>query len=101
MGPLTEEEIQAAVDRMDQSYDRLGKSLTEEHRGCVLAELERGAGDAGDPETLDPASVEFLTPETWCLLDASAKRIFLAQAITSKAFFFCASPRKTEVNSEK
>jgi hypothetical protein len=99
-GPLTKEELQAAVDLMDQSYDRLEKPLTEEHRKCVLEELERRARDAGDPETLDLATVEFLTSETWELLDASAKRIFLAQAITSKALFFCASPRKAEMSSD-
>lgn len=93
-GPLTNEEIQAAIARMDQSYEHLEKSLTGEHRECVLAELERRAQDAGDPETLDPATVEFLMSKSWYLLDASAKRIFLAQALTSKALFSCAGPQR-------
>ncbi len=91
-GPLADEEIQAAIVRMDQSYEQLEKSLTDEHRECVLKTLERRATDAGDPETLDPATVEFLTSETWYLLDASAKRIFLAQALMSEALFSCADP---------
>lgn len=99
-GPLTEEELQAAVERMDQSYDRLEKPLTEGSRECVLKELERRAREAGDPETLDPAAAEFPASETWYLLDASAKRLFLAQALTSKAVFFCASVQRAEINSE-
>jgi hypothetical protein len=96
-GPLTKEELQAAVDLMDQSYDRRETSLSDEHRECVVEELERRARDAADPETLDPATVEFLTSETWYLLDASARRIFLAQAILSKALFHCADTRKADV----
>jgi hypothetical protein len=100
-GPLTDEEIQAAIERMGQSYDQLGKSLTEEHRECVLGELQRRARDVGDPETLDLATVDFLTSEAWYLLDASGKRIFLAQAIMTEASFSCAGPRKAETSSGK
>lgn len=100
-GPLTKEEIQAAIVRMDQSYEQMGKSLTDEHRKCVLATLERLARDAGDPETLDLAAVDFLTSEAWYLLDADGKRIFLAQALMTEASFACAGPPKTEINSEK
>ncbi|MGB5494742.1 MAG: hypothetical protein WBM97_09720 [Sedimenticolaceae bacterium] len=95
-GPLTNEEIQAAIVRMDQSYDQMEKSLTDGHRECVLATLERRAAGAGDPEHLDPATVEFLTSDTWYLLDGSAKRIFLAQALLSEALFSCADSRVPE-----
>jgi hypothetical protein len=86
-GPLTEGELKAAVDR-------LGEPVAGEQKECVLDEVERRAMIAGDPETLDPASVEFLTAATWDDLDAFAKRLFLAQAITSQALFACASTRK-------
>jgi len=86
-GPLTDYEIEAAVDR-------LGETVTGEQRQCVLAEVEERARTAGDPETLDPAGVEFLSAGTWDDLDAFARRLFLAQAITSQALFECASARK-------
>ena len=89
-GPLTADEIEVAIDRLDEAYDQLGESLTGEYRKCVLAEAEKRAHDAGDPETLDPGSVEFLPAEPWNKLDAFSRRIFLTQAITSKALFICA-----------
>ena len=84
-GPLTPDEVQAAVDR-------LGESLTEDQKNCILAETQRRARTAGNPETLDQASVEFLhavSAETWNALDGFGKRIILMQAITSKAVFDC------------
>lgn len=85
-GPLTHDEIQAAIDR-------LGESVTGEQRECVLGELEKRARVAGDPETLDPASVDFLTGESWENLDAFSKRLILTQALTTKALFACVSER--------
>jgi hypothetical protein len=38
--------------------------------------------------------VELLPAGAWDDLDAFAKRLFLAQAITTKALFACASARK-------
>ena len=55
------------------------------------------ARDAGDPETLDPANVEFLTAETWDALDAFGKRLILTQAIITEALFLCA---QRKVNSD-
>lgn len=84
-GPLTPEEVHAAIDR-------LGTSLTENQKSCVLGEVQKLADVAGNPETLDPASVEFLsatTAETWSALDTFGKRIILSQAIISKALFVC------------
>ncbi|MDX2417534.1 MAG: hypothetical protein QNK19_08750 [Xanthomonadales bacterium] len=94
-GPLTLDEVQAAIDR-------LGESVTGEQRECVRGEMQKRAHVAGDPETLDPASMEFLSAvsaETWNDLDAFGKRIILAQAITTKALFFCVSTQKAEVTS--
>jgi len=89
-GPLTVDEIQAAIDR-------LGETLAEDQRECVRGEVEKGAHDAGDPETLDPENVEFLTAETWTELDGFSKRLFLTVAITTKALFVC----KIQQNSAK
>jgi len=81
-GPLSPEEVQAAVDR-------LGDSFTGEQKTCVVREVEQQARDAGDPETLDPADFEFLPAETWNELDAFGRRIFLTAAITTQALFSC------------
>jgi len=89
-GPLTADEIQAALDNVDDAHDRLGKPMTGAYRACLRAEVEKRAKAAGDPETLDPASVEFLTAETWRPLDAFSRRLVLTQAIVSKALFTCA-----------
>lgn len=96
-GPLTDREIEAAVVLVEQSYANSRQPLTPSRRECVLAELKRRARDAGDTETLDAATIEFLTPATWSLLDASARRIFLAQAIASEALFACARQGEDEM----
>ena len=90
-GSLTTGEIQAAMERIEESYDELGKPLAPEHRECLVAEMEQRSRDAGDPEKLDPANVEFLGEKSWHGLDAFGKRLFLAQAITTKALFACAA----------
>lgn len=82
-GPLTSDEIETRF------IDPFFESLTAEQRACVLAEVESLALDAGDPETLDPANVDFLSPEPWNNLDPFGKRLILAQAITTKALFIC------------
>lgn len=85
-GPLTLDEIQAALDR-------LGETLAGDQRKCVLEEAKKRAQDAGDPATLNPEDVEFLTAETWNVLDAFGKRLTLTAAITTKALFDCAQRR--------
>ena len=83
-GPLTSAELRAAVDR-------LGESPPGEGRECILREAEQRARLLGDPDTLDPAKVEFLSAETLSALDilGAEKRLFLAQAITTEALFTC------------
>ena len=83
-GPLTLIEVQTYFS------DVMEESLTTEQKECVLSEVEKLARGAGDPETLDPASVEYLSAETWHALDAFSKRMILAGAITTKALFDCA-----------
>lgn len=82
-GPLTLEEIEANF------LSRMGEDLSGERGECVYRELEARARAAGDPETLDPATIELLPAEYWDDLDAQGKRLILTQAITTKAFFEC------------
>ena len=85
-GPLTLDEIQANfLSFMDEP-------LNEEERECVYREIEDRARVAGDPETLEPATVELLPTGEWDRLDPSGKRLILTQAITTKAFFVCNRP---------
>jgi len=83
-GPLTVAEIgvQNIIDGMDEP-------LSDEQRECVLREVGERARAAGDPETLDPATVELLPARNWDQLDAFGKRLVLAQVITTKALFVC------------
>ena len=56
---------------------------------CIAEEVARLTREAGDPETLDPSTVEFLPVKSWSKLDAFGRRLALAQAITTKALFTC------------
>ncbi len=93
-GPLTDAEIQASVDGFDEVYDGPDDTWTPERRACVLAEAQRRARAAGDPETLDPSTVVALDTvpmETWNALEPFGRRLFLAQAVTTEALFACVS----------
>lgn len=81
-GPLTLAEIQALFMDMDEP-------LSEKLEVCVSNEIEERARAAGDPETLDPATVEFLPVDEWHRLDIFGKRLVLAQVISTKAMFVC------------
>lgn len=83
-GPLTLLEVQNFL------IDSVEESLPSRQRECVIEEVERLAYMAGDPEMLDPASIEFLPVESWDQLDAFGRRLILAQSITTKALFDCA-----------
>lgn len=81
-GPLTVAEVRANfIDRLEFEDD--------EELACVLREVEKRAAAAGDPETLDPSTVEMLPEKHWNLLDADDKRLILSQAIVTKASFEC------------
>ena len=81
-GPLTPGEIDAVLEHLDDT-------LPDDQKACVRDEVETRAHAAGDPELLDPASVEFLTAETWNGLNAFGKRLILVQALTTEALFSC------------
>lgn len=80
-GPLTSEEIRTFIDQ-------IGESVTG-YETCALVEAEKRALAAGDPETLDPATMEGLSAESWNVLDPYSKRLILTQLITTEALFFC------------
>lgn len=82
-GPLTLGELQMHFGAGPAA------DLTERQRDCVLREVASRAASAGDPEALDPVAVAFLPKKNWGKLDSEGKRIILAQAITTKAFFEC------------
>ena len=82
-GPLTLAEIQANF------FSFMEEPLEEGLKECVFREVAERARAVGDPETLDPATLEFLSADGWDRLDSSGKRLILTQAITTKAFFAC------------
>ncbi len=85
-GPLTLAEVEANfLAFMDEP-------LAGERKQCVFREVTERARVAGDPEALDPAAVELLPADGWDQLDPSGKRLILAQAIGTKAFFVCKWP---------
>ena len=82
-GPLTLHEIQSNyLVFMDEPLE--GK-----RKECVFIEIQKGASAAGDPESLDPETVEFLPVENWHRLGQDGRRIILTQAILTQAFFNC------------
>jgi hypothetical protein len=83
-GPLTLAEVKTNL--MDQT----GKPFQEMRRECIDREIEKRAQAAGDPETLDPATIELLASEHWKSVGAFGRRLLLAQAILTKALFVCA-----------
>lgn len=82
-GPLTLTELKLSFE------NEVGRELSARERECVLREVGERTFSAGDPETLDPATVEFIPVDQWGGLDAHGKRVILAQVIVTKAFFVC------------
>ena len=82
-GPLTLEEVEANF------LSRMDTDMTEAERECLNREVAERARAAGDPETLDPATVELLPAEHWDELDADGRRLILSQVIVTAAAFAC------------
>jgi len=83
-GPLTLEEVRAnLLNQTDETFQ-------ESRRECIYREIEERAQAAGDPESLDPATIELLPSEHWGSVGAFGRRLVLAQAILTKALFVCA-----------
>ncbi len=82
-GPLTWEEVEA------NSVSRMELDMSAERRACLRREVDALALAAGDPETLDPATMEFLPEQGWAHLGAAGRRLILTQAIVTEALFDC------------
>lgn len=82
-GPLTLEEVEANF------LSRVDLDLSEQRRECVYREVEARARAAGDPETLDPATVEMLPAEQWGELHPHGRRLVLAAVISNRAISEC------------
>lgn len=80
-GPLTNDEIQTFASEMES----LGDKVTD----CLVKEAIFNASRIGDPEKLDPSSVELLPVDHWDELDKSAKRNILTQVVISQAIPLC------------
>lgn len=85
-GPLTVAEVRALI------IDRMDAPSSDGEMECVLREAEDRVRAAGDPETLDPSTVELLPTGNWDRLDAFGRRLVLAQVIATKASFVCKAP---------
>ena len=81
-GPLTSEEIQVFTSDMKASIDN-------EVLECLSKEAAVRAAKLGDPETLDPTSVELLPVNQWGELDKSGKRLILTQVVINQAILLC------------
>ena len=85
-GPLTLEELQV------NPPTNVAMWISDEAEACALQEIERLANEAGDPETLNPQDVEYLSRvdlEQWRSFSPHMRRVLLAQAITSRAYAAC------------
>ncbi|MDJ0749592.1 MAG: DUF2628 domain-containing protein [Woeseiaceae bacterium] len=85
-GPLTLEEVRVNL------LDRIDVELGDARLDCIYREIEERVAGAGDPETLDPSTVEMMPEDNWDSLDADGKRLILSQVVLNKAFFEC--PRR-------
>tara|TARA_B110000116_G_C16470240_1_gene417801 strand:+ start:87 stop:623 length:537 start_codon:yes stop_codon:yes gene_type:complete len=81
-GPLTGKEIQYLTSTMKES---IGDEVAE----CLLKEATVRASTLGDPETLDPTTVELLPVDQWSILDKSGKRMILTQVVLNQAIPLC------------
>jgi|TARA_R110001632_G_scaffold6848_3_gene27590 hypothetical protein len=82
-GPLTLQELQINIPGELAAYYTDGGN-------CLISKIEELAAQAGDPQTLDPSTVELLSDiEDWQKLNRSTKRIILAQVIVSNAGRAC------------
>lgn len=79
--PLTNEEIYSFASKME--------SLGDKVINCLVKEAISNASRIGDPEKLDPSSVELLPVDYWDALNKSEKRIILTQVVFNQAIPLC------------
>jgi hypothetical protein len=85
-GPLTKEEIQEFASNMTSN---MRESIGDEVAECLLKEAIARSAKLGDPETLDPISVELLPVNQWEALDKFGKRLILTQVLFNQAIPLC------------
>lgn len=81
-GPLTNDEIQYFTSNM-------GDSLSENVAKCLSHEATILASKIGDPEMLDPNTVELLPVDQWSELNKFGKRLILTQVVINQAILPC------------
>lgn len=79
-GSITDDEILYFLSGMKEAL-----SLTEEQEQCFFREVKERAEKLGDPDTLEPTSVDLLPVNEWQGLDKAGKRLILTQVIVSQA----------------
>lgn len=79
-GSITEDEIQHFLSGIKEAVQ-----LTEKQERCIYSEVKERAEKLGDPDTLDPSSVELLPVKEWKALDKAGKRLILTQVIVNQA----------------
>lgn len=87
-GELTEAELNYFLADLQEATN-ISDTVDE----CIKGQAERRAGIAGDPETLDPATLS-LPEGDWVALEKSDKRLILAQFVVTDASVFCTTGRE-------
>ncbi len=81
-GPLTAAEI-------DAFGAKLAASVGADVAACIKKEAVIRAAQAGDPQTLNPLTVDMLPAKDWSGLDTHAKRVILTQVMFNQATAIC------------
>jgi len=93
-GPLTQDEI-------DYFLSKLQQPQSEAYQACMSLEAKLRAEKIGDPETLDPSTVDLLPTDHWNDLDKPGRRILLTQVIMNQAIIECVPKIKEKVQARR
>jgi|GEM_PF-1943705 len=88
IGSLSSDEIQFFASKMRES---LGDDIAD----CMIKEASFRASQLGDPETLDPTTVELLPADGWDDLDKPSKRLILTQVVFNQTLKPCTMVKDT------
>jgi len=80
-GPLTNDEIQHFASKMKESTG-------DEVAACLSKEAAARASKLGDPEMLDPTTVD-ISADHWIAIDKYSKRFLLAYEVVMEAIPIC------------
>ncbi|AII48179.1 hypothetical protein KR52_03280 [Synechococcus sp. KORDI-52] len=87
-GKLSTDELNYFLSEMRETTG-IGARLDR----CIKTEAARRAEIAGDPQAIDPKSLN-IPKDNWLLLDKSNKRLILAQLIVTQSSVFCTMGRE-------